>query len=142
LWVIHDEFAEWMEDDDYASGVEAYVNSLSIKSRAAGIFMVFCAQRPDNTVMPMQLRSQLGNRLILKVSDPGTAEIAVGEKNSHAERLLKHGHMLAKVDSEKVYVQVPYIDTDLEMQPLVAFLKDLHPLVTESSGFPDAAETV
>lgn len=127
LWVIHDEFAEWMEDKDYASAVETNVNRLSIKSRAAGIFMMFCAQRPDNTVMPMQLRSQLGNRLVLKVSDPGTAEIAVGEKNSRAEKLLKHGHMLAKVDSDKVYVQVPYIDTDLEMEPLVSLLNKLYP---------------
>lgn len=127
IWVIHDEFAEWMEDKDYASAVETNVNRLSIKSRAAGIFMMFCAQRPDNTVMPMQLRSQLGNRLVLKVSDPGTAEIAVGEKNSRAEQLLKHGHMLAKVDSEKVYVQVPYIDTDAEMEPLVSLLNQLYP---------------
>jgi S-DNA-T family DNA segregation ATPase FtsK/SpoIIIE len=143
LWVIHDEFAEWMEDKDYASAVETNVNRLSIKSRAAGIFMMFCAQRPDNTVMPMQLRSQLGNRLVLKVSDPGTAEIAVGEKNSRAEQLLKHGHMLAKVDSEKVYVQVPYIDTDLEMQPLVALLNKLYPSMPESSflGSPKAPAT-
>jgi S-DNA-T family DNA segregation ATPase FtsK/SpoIIIE len=133
LWVIHDEFAEWMEDEDYASAVETFVNRLSIKSRAAGIFMMFCAQRPDNTVMPMQLRSQLGNRLILQVSDPGTAEIAVGEKNSRAEHLLKHGHMLAKVDAEKAYVQVPYIDTDHEMEPLVALLNKLYPAVPESS---------
>ncbi len=143
LWVIHDEFAEWMEDRDYASAVETNVNRLSIKSRAAGIFMMFCAQRPDNTVMPMQLRSQLGNRLVLKVSDPGTAEIAVGEKNSRAEQLLKHGHMLAKVDSEKVYVQVPYIDSDLEMQPLVVLLNKLYPSMPESSllGSPEAAAT-
>jgi S-DNA-T family DNA segregation ATPase FtsK/SpoIIIE len=134
LWVIHDEFAEWMEDKDYASAVEANVNRLSIKSRAAGIFMMFCAQRPDNTVMPMQLRSQLGNRLVLKVSDPGTAEIAFGEKNSRAEQLLKHGHMLAKVEGTKVYVQVPYIDTEKEMKPLVSLLKDRYPSAPASVG--------
>ena len=122
LWVIHDEFAEWMEDKNYAGAVESHVNRLSIKSRAAGIFMMFCAQRPDNTVMPMQLRSQLSNRLILKVSDPGTAEIATGEKNSRAEQLLKHGHMIAKLDSNRIYVQVPFLDTDEEMSPLVALL--------------------
>jgi S-DNA-T family DNA segregation ATPase FtsK/SpoIIIE len=93
--------------------------------------------------MPMQLRSQLGNRLVLKVSDPGTAEIAVGEKNSRAEQLLKHGHMLAKVDSERVYVQVPYIDTDAEMEPLVLLLNQLYPSPPEpavvSSVFPLAS---
>jgi S-DNA-T family DNA segregation ATPase FtsK/SpoIIIE len=127
IWVIHDEFAEWMKDKDYASAVTEYVDRLSIMSRGAGIFMIFCAQRPDNTVMPMQLRSQLGNRLVLKVSDSGTAEIATGEKNSRAEQLLKHGHMLAKVESNKVYVQVPYIDTDNEMKPLVSLLNNLYP---------------
>jgi S-DNA-T family DNA segregation ATPase FtsK/SpoIIIE len=130
-----------MEDKDYASAVETYVNRLSIKSRAAGIFMMFCAQRPDNTVMPMQLRSQLGNRLVLKVSDPGTAEIAVGEKNSRAEQLLKHGHMLAKVDSDKVYVQVPYIDTDEEMEPLVALLNQRYPSPPQSSALSSSEAT-
>jgi S-DNA-T family DNA segregation ATPase FtsK/SpoIIIE len=133
LWVVHDEFAEWMQDDKYAKEVQSHVNSLSIKSRAAGIFMMFCAQRPDNTVMPMQLRSQLANRLVLKVSDPGTAEISVGDKNSGAERLLKHGHMIAKVDSEKIYVQVPYIDTDAEMEPLVELLNQRYPATQPAS---------
>jgi len=132
IWVVHDEFAEWMKDKDYALAVESYVDRLSIKSRAAGIFMMFCAQRPDNTVMPMQLRSQLSNRLVLKVSDPGTAEIATGEKNSRAEQLLKFGHMIAKVDSEKVYLQVPLIDMDHEMEPLVDLLNSRY-----SSGLAD-----
>lgn len=127
IWVIHDEFAEWMKDKDYAGSVTEYVDRLSIMSRGAGIFMIFCAQRPDNTVMPMQLRSQLGNRLVLKVSDPGTAEIATGEKNSRAEQLLKHGHMLAKVDSEKVYLQVPLLRSDEEMKPLVSLLSERYP---------------
>lgn len=143
LWVIHDEFAEWMEDDKYATAVEISVNRLSIKSRAAGIFMIFCAQRPDNTVMPMQLRSQLANRLVLKVSDPGTAEIATGEKNSRAEQLLKHGHMLAKVDSNKVYLQVPYIDTDEEMKPLVCLLNERFPTpASQPTRRPPMPDTV
>ena len=77
--------------------------------------------------MPMQLRSQLGNRLVLKVSDPGTAEIATGEKNTRAEQLLKHGHMLAKVDSVKVYLQVPFLKSDEEIKPLVTLLNKRYP---------------
>jgi DNA segregation ATPase FtsK/SpoIIIE, S-DNA-T family len=143
IWVIHDEFAEWMKDKDYAGAVTEYVDRLSIMSRGAGIFMIFCAQRPDNTVMPMQLRSQLGNRLVLKVSDPGTAEIATGEKNSRAEQLLKHGHMLARVDSEKVYLQVPLLLSDEEMKPLVSLLSERYPSPSkfqsiESSNADDA----
>ncbi len=88
LWVIHDEFADWMQIEEYAEKVPEIVNRLSVKARAAGIFLVFAAQRPDNTVMPMQLRSQLGNRLILKVDGPGTSEVAMGQKNARAEKLL------------------------------------------------------
>lgn len=45
---------------DYANAVPNIVGRLSIKARAAGIFLIFAAQRPDKDVMPMQLRSQLG----------------------------------------------------------------------------------
>jgi S-DNA-T family DNA segregation ATPase FtsK/SpoIIIE len=122
IFYLQDEFAEWMLDKDYAESITQSVCSLGIKSRAAGIFMTFGLQRPDNTVMPMQLRSQLGNRLTLKVSDKGTAEIATGDKNSGAERLLGKGHMLAKLEGKFVPIQVPFTDPDLDLEPLVKSL--------------------
>lgn len=121
IFYFQDEFAEWMLDSDYANDITASINSLGIKSRAAGIFMIFGLQRPDNTVMPMQLRSQLGNRLTLQVTDKGTAEIATGEKNSRAEKLLNHGHMLAKLEDVMIPIQVPFTDEDL-MEQLVQYL--------------------
>lgn len=122
VFYLQDEFAEWMLDKEYAESITQSVSSLGIKSRAAGIFMTFGLQRPDNTVMPMQLRSQLGNRLTLKVSDKGTAEIATGDKNSGAERLLGKGHMLAKLEGKFVPIQVPLTDPDLDLEPLVKSL--------------------
>lgn len=122
IFYLQDEFAEWMLDKDYAESITQSVSSLGIKSRAAGIFMTFGLQRPDNTVMPMQLRSQLGNRLTLKVADKGTAEIATGDKNSGAERLLGKGHMLAKLEGRFVPIQVPFTDPDLDLEPLVRSL--------------------
>ncbi len=123
LWVIQDEFTAWMIDKEYAEAVTAFVNRIAVQSRATGIFMIFGTQRPDNSVMPMQLRSQLGNRLALKVSDAGTAEIATGIKNSRAEHLLKKGHMLAKPDADLIYSQVPFIDKDTEVQPLIELIR-------------------
>lgn len=122
IFYLQDEFAEWMLDKEYAESITQSVSSLGIKSRAAGIFMTFGLQRPDNTVMPMQLRSQLGNRLTLKVADKGTAEIATGEKNSGAERLLGKGHMLAKLEGKFIAIQVPFADPDLDLEPLVKSL--------------------
>lgn len=118
LWLIHDEFAEWMLDDAYKDHVAAAVGRLGVKARAAGIHLVFAAQRPEANVMPMQLRANLGNRLILRVDSEGTSELALGDKG--AERLLGRGHMLAKLEGlpSLVFAQVPYV-TPEEIHELV-----------------------
>lgn len=112
LWIIHDEFAEWMMTDEYKEAVANVVSRLGVKARAAGIFLIFAAQRPDSSVMPMQLRSNLGNRLILKVDSEGTSEIALGKKG--AEKLLGKGHMCTKLDGEPklIYSQVPFLSSE------------------------------
>lgn len=134
LWIVHDEFADWMQTDDYRDAVPNIVGRLSVKARAAGIFLLFAAQRPDKDVMPMQLRSQLGNRLILKVDNAATAEIAMGTKNSGAERLLGRGHMLAKTGDtpEAVFAQVPYIDIERVVPQLVRLIRAEHGLTSEA----------
>jgi DNA segregation ATPase FtsK/SpoIIIE, S-DNA-T family len=116
LWVIHDEFAEWMMTADYADHVSDVVSRLGVKARAAGISLVFAAQRPDANVMPMQLRANLGNRLVLRVDGEGTSEIALGEKG--AERLLGKGHLAAKLEgeSEIIFGQVPFVGAEFLSQ--------------------------
>jgi DNA segregation ATPase FtsK/SpoIIIE, S-DNA-T family len=111
LWIIHDEFAEWMMTEDYAEAVADIVGRLGVKARAAGISLVFAAQRPDANVMPMQLRANLGNRLVLRVDGEGTSEIALGEKG--AERLLGKGHLAARLEGEQgiVFGQVPFVES-------------------------------
>lgn len=123
LWVIHDEFAEWMMTEHYADSVSDVVGRLGVKARAAGISLVFAAQRPDANVMPMQLRANLGNRLVLRVDGEGTSEIALGEKG--AERLLGKGHMAAKLEGEAeiVFCQVPFVDSEF-LSAVVAALKN------------------
>jgi S-DNA-T family DNA segregation ATPase FtsK/SpoIIIE len=113
IWLIHDEFAEWMLIEQYKQQVTAIVGRLGVKARAAGIYLIFAAQRPDANVMPMQLRANLGNRLILRVDSEGTSEIALGIKG--AERLLGKGHLLAKLEGEAnlIFGQVPYVDENI-----------------------------
>jgi S-DNA-T family DNA segregation ATPase FtsK/SpoIIIE len=122
LWLIHDEFAEWMLTEEYKQEVASAVQRLGVKARAAGIHLVFAAQRPEANVMPMQLRANLGNRLILRVDSEGTSEIALGEKG--AERLLGRGHLLAKLEGmpSLVYAQVPYATPD-EIDELVQVIR-------------------
>ena len=66
LFVVHDELPNWMVQPEYAKSVTSVVTQLATKSRAAGIYLIFLAQRPDKDVLPMQVRDNLGNRLVLK----------------------------------------------------------------------------
>ncbi|MDQ0333043.1 S-DNA-T family DNA segregation ATPase FtsK/SpoIIIE [Mesorhizobium sp. YL-MeA3-2017] len=114
-FLVHDEFAEWMLTEDYKGAVTSIVSRLGVKARAAGIHLVFAAQRPDAGVMPVQLRDNLGNRLILKVASVGTSEIALGMKG--AENLLGLGHLAARLSGEAsiVFAQAPFLsDDDIE----------------------------
>lgn len=124
-WIIHDEFAEWMLTEEYRAAVTATVGRLGVKARAAGIYLIFAAQRPDANVVPVQLRSQLGNRLILKVDSEGTSEIALGERG--AERLLGRGHMLARLEGEAdlVYAQAPFA-SEVFIDEVVAAIRAEH----------------
>lgn len=112
LFLVHDEFAEWMLTEDYKEAVAANVQRLGVKARAAGIHLIFAAQRPDANVMPVQLRDNLGNRLILKVASVGTSEIALGVKG--AELLLGLGHLAARLSGEPgiVFAQAPFLSDE------------------------------
>jgi S-DNA-T family DNA segregation ATPase FtsK/SpoIIIE len=113
IFLIHDEFAEWMMTDTYKDAVASTVQRLGVKARAAGIHLFFAAQRPDANVMPVQLRDNLGNRLILKVASVGTAEIALGSKG--AESLLGLGHLAARLSGQIIFAQAPFLsDEDIE----------------------------
>lgn len=115
VFLVHDEFADWMFDDAYKAAVGAAVQRLGVKARAAGIHLIFATQRPDKDVMPMQLRENLGNRLILKVSSEATSKIALDRPG--AELLLGRGHLAAKLNGEQglVFAQAPFLsDQDIE----------------------------
>jgi S-DNA-T family DNA segregation ATPase FtsK/SpoIIIE len=101
-----------MFDDEYKSAVGSAVQRLGVKARAAGIHLIFAAQRPDKDVMPMQLRENLGNRLILKVASEATSKIALDRPG--AELLLGKGHLAAKLNGEQglVFAQAPFLSDD------------------------------
>lgn len=122
IFVVHDEFAEWMLTESYRDSVSATVKRLGVKARAAGIHLFFAAQRPDKDVLPPQLRDNLGNRLILRVEGEGTSEIALGQKG--AERLLGKGHCAARLQNEPdlIYAQVPWIGAT-DVSEVVQMLK-------------------
>lgn len=115
--LIFDEVANWMQDDEFKERATPLINEIATKSRAAGIHIMMIYQRADNTVMAMQLRTNLGNKLVLRLADFGSSQVALGEKG--AERLLGQGHLIAKLDSDdKIYAQVPFLDPEGETATL------------------------
>jgi S-DNA-T family DNA segregation ATPase FtsK/SpoIIIE len=130
IFLIHDEFADWMLDDTYKSAVGTAVQRLGVKARAAGIHLIFAAQRPDKDVMPMQLRENLGNRLILKVSSEATSKIALDRPG--AELLLGRGHLAAKLNGEQglLYAQAPFLSDDDITAAVTAISQDNSPRST------------
>ena len=115
IWLIHDEFESWFSDESYRDAVTDRVKVLGSKARAAGIFLVFATQRPDKDSLPVSLRSNLTNRLILKVSDSGTSKICLGDcgGNWDATALMGKGHMIALLDDFKGLCQVPNVSEDI-----------------------------
>lgn len=122
IWLFHDELADWMMIKEYREAVELNANRLGVKARAAGINLVLVTQRPDKDALPMQLRANLSNRLVLKVADKRNSELVLDEAG--AERLLGRGHLAAKLSGEGriILAQVPFIDEDgiLEVAGLIA----------------------
>ncbi len=122
IWLFHDELADWMMIKEYREAVELNANRLGVKARAAGINLVLVTQRPDKDALPMQLRANLSNRLVLKVADKRNSELVLDEAG--AERLLGRGHLAAKLSGEGkiILAQVPFIDEDeiVEVAGLVA----------------------
>lgn len=122
IWLVHDEFAEWMLIDNYKAAVSSTVQRLGVKARAAGIYLIFAAQRPDANALPVQLRDNLGNRLILRVESVGTSEISLGQKG--AENLLGKGHLAARLTNQPdlIYAQVPFL-SDEEAETISKIIK-------------------
>ena len=87
--MFHDELADWMMIKEYREAVELNANRLGVKARAAGINLVLVTQRPDKDALPMQLRANLSNRLVLKVADKRNSELVLDEAG--AERLPRSG---------------------------------------------------
>ncbi|TNC98633.1 MAG: DNA segregation ATPase FtsK/SpoIIIE, S-DNA-T family [Stygiobacter sp.] len=113
--IFFDEVANWMQDDEFKDEVDGLINEIATKSRAAGLHLFMIYQRADNQVMTMQLRANLGNKLILRLGDEGSSKIALGEKG--AEKLLGKGHVIAKMGTDdKTYGQVPFIGEEEIME--------------------------
>ncbi|EMP54067.1 hypothetical protein MSNKSG1_16816 [Marinobacter santoriniensis NKSG1] len=122
IWLFHDELADWMMINEYRDAVDLNASRLGVKARAAGINLVLITQRPDKDALPMQLRANLTNRLVLKMADKKNSILVLDEAG--AERLLGRGHLAAKLSGEGhvILAQVPFASEE-EIEELATLVK-------------------
>ena len=122
IWLFHDELADWMMINEYWDAVDLNASRLGVKARAAGINLILITQRPDKDALPMQLRANLTNRLVLKVADKKNSILVLDEPG--AERLLGRGHLAAKLSGEGkvILAQVPFASEE-EIAELAELIK-------------------
>ena len=123
IWLFHDELADWMMIDQYRDAVDLNASRLGVKARAAGINLILITQRPDKDALPMQLRANLTNRLVLKVADKRNSMLVLDEPG--AERLLGRGHLAAKLSGEghMILAQVPFASEE-EIAELASLINE------------------
>ena len=108
--LVIDEFAE-ITSGEMAKAFEDMLTRLSNKARAAGIHLLLCTQRPDSKVMNGRIKSNVGNRICLKVNGQHDTGIILSSNDYDARTLMGYGHMIAIVDSrDGVIAQSPFID--------------------------------
>lgn len=121
-WVaVLDEYSETvlsMERDE-RKRFEAAVARLAQKSRAAGIHLIICMQRPDATVLQGPIKSNVLHRFALKLPQQHDSRVILDDGG--AETLLGQGDLLYKDDGGRLHrLQVPNLTSDVLRERLRA----------------------
>lgn len=107
--VVLDEYADLTSDKDDKKAVEALLQRLTQKARAAGIHVIVATQKPTATVISTVLRSNLPIQLALRVKSAVDSKVILDE--SGAEALNGKGDAFLKVDGRMIRLQCAYHPT-------------------------------
>lgn len=128
--VIVDEMAELMLM--VGKEIEAAIQSIAQKARAAGIHLIMATQRPSVDVVTGTIKANFPSRISFAVSSKVDSRTILGEMG--AEQLLGMGDLLYMPNGGKLQrVHGPFA-SDEEVEAVVSYLKTL--------GEPDYAEAL
>jgi len=116
--VICDELADLMLQDKKA--VEPVLVRLAQKSRAAGIHLILCTQRPSVDVVTGILKANMPVRVALRCAQAVDSRVILDRDG--AEDLLGMGDTLVMQDGNVLRVQAPFV-SDGEIRNLVSSFK-------------------
>ena len=117
---VIDEFADLMITGGNA--VSTYVQRLTAKARAAGIYLIIATQRPSKDAIPMIVKANINCRIGLSCSTQIDSRVILDENG--AETLIGKGDLLFKSPTFKSLVrcQSPYI-SDEDINNVLNYVK-------------------
>lgn len=114
--IVVDEYADLLSNRDTRKRLDAVVQRIGQKGRAAGYHLVLATQRPDAKTVSSLIKANLQLRIALKVASGTNSQVILDEKG--AESLQGHGDMLATGPFATVRLQGP-LTTRTELERLL-----------------------
>lgn len=127
--VVIDEFADLVEQLDKKDKEDFFNPVLRIAQtgRNRGIHLILCTQRPEANLVPTNIRSQLNARVALRVNDKQSSYMILGDGNSSAISLQKHGDMIFKSPDHNDLIRAQgYYISPAELRDLCTYIKNLN----------------
>jgi hypothetical protein len=107
---ICDEYADLLSDRAAKKQVEAAINRLGAKARAAGIHLIIATQYPDRNTVAGALKMNLAGRVCLRTTNHTQSNMIINQ--SGAEHLLGKGDLFFLSIGEPVRLQAPYLSAE------------------------------
>lgn len=116
--VVIDEFADLADQLESTKEKNAFykpVRRIAQAGRSRGIHLIICTQRPEAKLVDSTTKSQLNGRVALRVNDSMSSRMILGDSESDAQYLQKHGDMIFKFGDTKeraqgYLIEIPELD--------------------------------
>jgi DNA segregation ATPase FtsK/SpoIIIE, S-DNA-T family len=140
VYVVLDEFsffnpngADDKETKEVKKEILGHIKNLVMVGRSLGIFIFTSLQKPSQSSIPADIKSQLTSRISFKQLDSSTSILILG--NGDATKLKKREAFVRTIQQDKI--RVPFIDHDLIMEHIQDRIEENHQYITLNTVIPE-----